>query len=467
MGIAPSEASSVTAGLFESIQPSKNAGAFSSKFLPRFLPICDIVKFGDFPISIARENICTMQGDRPCPICGQLIPIGHDKCPHCAKPRGWWEVERDTLLLVSIVALVILFGITGVAANLYHAGRQSLAQEWFARGELDLKNKNAGAALEDFRTSLAYSPDSALFRLRLAQALVAAGRPEEARSHLLTLWRDEPGNSTVNLELARLAAQRGDATDALRYYHNAIYGVWPSDPAAHRRQTRMELSQYLLSQHQKAQAQSELIALEAEIPEDAALYTKIAGMLRDAGDRNRALSTYRQALEIDKHQGAAMTGIGETAFALGQYQVAADYLQRAVRADAASKADEDLLSTARLVLNLDPMAPRLSRAEADRRTLQDFEFATTRLKDCLQTRGIPTPTAQSQPQDDLGKLALEADKLKKSARAAALRKDPDLRVTLMDFVSGVEETTTKSCGAPNGVDLALLLIARKQGTVER
>ena len=407
-----------------------------------------------------------MQGDKACPSCGQLIPIGHDECPHCTKPHGWHLVERETLLLASIVGLVILFGITGVAASLYHAGRQSLAQEWFARGELDLKNKNPDGALDDFHTALSYSPDSALYRLRLAQALVAMGRTDEARSHLLTLWRDEPGNSTVNLELARLAARRNDSSDALLYFHNAIYGVWPSNAAQHRLDTRWELCEYLLSQHQKAQAQSELIALQAEIPENAALYTKIAGMFRQAGDRNRALSAYRQALEIDKRHGDALTGAGETAFAMGEYQVAADYLQRAVRVGAASKADADLLSTARLVLNLDPLAPRLSRAEADRRTLRDFEFATTRLGECLQSRGIAPPQEQEEPQDELGKLSLQADKLKSSAKSSALLRDPDLRVTLMDFVSTVEETTTRVCGTPGGVDLALLLIARKQGTAD-
>jgi tetratricopeptide (TPR) repeat protein len=408
-----------------------------------------------------------MQGDRPCPRCGQLIPIGHEECPHCAKPRGRWQVERETLLLISIALLAILFGITGVAASLYHAGRQSLAQEWFVRGELDLKNKDADAALDDFRTALAYSPDTTLFRLRLAQALVAMGRPEEARSHLLTLWRDEPGNSTVNLELARLAVQRGDSTDALRYFHNAIYGVWPSNPAAHRLQTRMELCEYLLSQHQKAQAQSELIALMAEIPPDAALYARIAGMLREAGDRNRALSAYRRALEIDKHHGGALEGAGETAFALGEYRIAADYLQRALRAGAASKSDEDMVSTARLVLNLDPMEPRLSRAEADQRTLHDFEFASARLRDCLQTQGKSSAPTEGEPQDELGKLSLQAGQLKSSATAETLRKNPDLRVTLMDFVSNVEETTAKTCGNPSGVDLALLLMGRKQGTSER
>jgi tetratricopeptide (TPR) repeat protein len=406
-----------------------------------------------------------MQGDRPCPRCGQLIPVGHAECPFCSKPQGWWTMERETLLLASIVALVILFGITGVAANLYHSQRKELAQEWFAKGEINLKGGHADLALEDFRSALAYSPDSALYRLRLAQSLMAANRPDEARSHLLTLWRDEPGNSTVNLELARLAAGRGDTSDAIRYFHNAIYGVWQADPAEKRLQTRLELSEYLLQKNEKLQAQSELIALADTLPRDAKLDTKVAAMFRQAGDNNRALSTYKQALEIDHHEEEALTGAGETAFAMADYRTAVTYLERASRISPASANDKELLSTARLALSLDPMAPRLSRAEADRRTLNAYQFATARLSDCLQSRGLnPHP---DQPQNDLQRLSLQGQKLNAQAKPSALRKDPDLRVTLMDFVTGIEETTAKECGAPSGADLALLLISRKHGAPEQ
>lgn len=155
------------------------------------------------------------------PRCGQLIPIGHEECPHCAVSRGWWTVERETLLLLSLAALAVLFTITGIAANLNHSKKQALGQQWFAEGERALQGGQAGQALMDFRTALAYSPDTSIYRLRLAQALVAAHRSEEARSHLLTLWRDE--------------------LDALRYFHNAIYGVWPTDPVMQRIQTRFKL----------------------------------------------------------------------------------------------------------------------------------------------------------------------------------------------------------------------------------
>jgi tetratricopeptide (TPR) repeat protein len=405
-----------------------------------------------------------MQGDQICPQCGQLIPIGQRDCPYCTKPQGRWTVERETLLLVSIVALVILFGITGVASNLYHTKRKELAQEWFAKGERALKGRQAKVALEDFRTALSYSPDNALYRLRLAQSLVAANRPDEARSHLLTLWRDEPGNSTVNLELARLAANRGDTADAIRYFHNAIYGVWQADPAQHRLQTRLELSKYLLQKSEKGQAESELIALADTLPRNAELYTRVAGMFREAGDRNRALSTYKQALETDRHEHAALVGAGETAFEMADYRTAVEYLERTVRTGAASETDKVELATARLALNMDPMAPRLSRAEADRRTLNAYAFAVSRLNDCLTSRALnPHPAP---PENDLQQLSQQADKLKSQAKASVLRRNPDLRVTLIDFVSSVEETTAKECGTPSGPDLALLLIAKKHGAPE-
>lgn len=409
-----------------------------------------------------------MQGDRPCPRCGQLIPQGQKECPHCAKPKGWWAVERETLLLASFVAVVILFGITGVAANLYHSKQRALALEWFAHGERDLKAGRAEIALEDFRTALAYSPDTSLYRLRLAQALVAANRTDEARSHLLTLWRDEPGNGTVNLELARLAVKDNNTPDAIRYFHNAIFGVWNSNPEAQRRQTRLELSEYLLKQGETAQAQSELIALAAELPRDAALRLQVAGLLRKAGDYHRAFDEYRRTLEIDRRESSALAGAGEAAFEMADYRTAVSYLEKAVRAGPprrASDKDRDLLATARLVLSLDPTNPRLSRAEAERRVLQAFEFAAGRLDDCLKARGLdPRP---AEPQNDLQGLSLRAGKLKPDARSSVLRRNPGLRVVLMDLVSDIEVTTDKECGAAQGADLALLLISRKRGGPEQ
>jgi tetratricopeptide (TPR) repeat protein len=261
-----------------------------------------------------------------------------------------------------------------------------------------------------------------------------------------------------------LAADRGDTADAIRYFHNAIYGVWQADPTEHRLQTRLELSLYLLKKNEKAQADSELIALADSLPRDANLYTRVAGMLREAGDRNRALSTYKQALGIDRRAQAALVGAGETAFEMADYRTAVEYLERAVRTGAASETDKAELSTARLALSMDPMAPRLSRAEADRRTLNAFGIAISRLNECIKSRSPNPPVGQLS--SDLEQLTQQADKLKPQASANVLRRNPDLRVTLNDFISSVEETTAKECGTPSGQDLALLLIAKKHGAPE-
>jgi hypothetical protein len=58
---------------------------------------------------------------------------------------------------------------------------------------------------------------------------------EKAYAYLINLWEREPENGLVNLELARIAAQKGDTEQALRYYHNAIYAVWPGDQEVQRR----------------------------------------------------------------------------------------------------------------------------------------------------------------------------------------------------------------------------------------
>lgn len=401
--------------------------------------------------------------DRSCPRCGQAIPEGQTECPYCAKPHSWWTVQRETLLLASIVGMVILFAITGVAAKFYHAKEKALAQEWFVRGEQDLKKGEASKALEDFHTTLAYAPDSYIYRLRLAQALMAAHRTDEARSHLLTLWRDEPGNATVNLELARLAVDENDSSDALRYFHNAIYGVWNRNPEEQRRQVRLELCRYLIRQGARYQAQSELIALAGELPSNAASHIRVAGLFLKAGDPARSLDEYRKALQIDRHSEDALVGAGEVAFRMGNYSLAAGYLERATRAESAPPEAKELLKTARLVLELDPYNRRLPRAEADRRVLRAYQIASARLSTCMKSHNISPKPAPNQQPNALQSLAQKGEKLRKKAHTYVLNRNPDLRLNFMDLVSGIEETTAKQCGEPSGEDRALLLIARMQG----
>ena len=122
-----------------------------------------------------------MEPDRRCPQCGRKIPWGQSSCPFCRGQGGYfWSLRRDTFLLMIFVFLILLFVITGFTVRIYHAVEKGFAQEWYTRGEGDLRAGRAEAALADFRAALSYSHDDSQYQLRLAEALMAAGRsPEE------------------------------------------------------------------------------------------------------------------------------------------------------------------------------------------------------------------------------------------------------------------------------------------------
>ena len=172
-----------------------------------------------------------MEPDRRCPRCGKIIPWGSEACPFCSERRGYfWSLRRDTFLALVVVVLILLFFITGFTVKRFHATEMSLAQHWYNQGEADLTSGQAEAALADFRNALTYSRDNSLFQLRLAQALVATGRVQEARTYLLSLREREPGNGPVNLELARLAVREHADSEAVQYFHDAVYSEWDVDP---------------------------------------------------------------------------------------------------------------------------------------------------------------------------------------------------------------------------------------------
>ncbi|PYU20114.1 MAG: hypothetical protein DMG32_22935, partial [Acidobacteria bacterium] len=162
-------------------------------------------------------------------------PLGQIVCRCSIRPRRYWLHSRETILLLCVLGLVIAFGITGFAARLYHARRAELARSWFDRGNAELKAGRAAASLSDFRATLVYaqrelSPDEQQqYELDFVRALIATGNSDEARSYLLDMWDRAPGNSPVNLELARLAARMGNEAEAKRYYNGAILGVWDQD----------------------------------------------------------------------------------------------------------------------------------------------------------------------------------------------------------------------------------------------
>jgi len=387
-------------------------------------------------------------------------------CPVCTKPKGFlWSLERETLVLLSFIMLAIFFGITGFVVQRYHASQQALGGRWYRRGEAALKANRPEEAVKCFHTALVYSRDNDIYQMRLAEALVEANRLAEARVYLQSLLERQPGSGQVNLELARLSAKSHDITEALRYYHTAVFGAWVEDPGEHRLEVRFELCKFLLENSLNNQAEAEIIALQTELPPDARLHAEVGGMFMQVGDYRRALEEYQRALKLNSKLPGAWAGAGKAAFQLADYLAARRYLQRAVEADPKDTEAAQKLEISRLAVEFDPFERRLSERESSRRAVAAFRQALSRLKHCAQSRGISLQAGQSAgPFSDVYSKVI---KMQPKVSLTNLRRNTDLIPNVMDLVLQMEETAQQACGTPPPIDQALLLVSRTRGNTEQ
>ena len=362
--------------------------------------------------------------------------------------------QRPVILAVfTVLAIVLFLAVTGIS-RAHQGQRQAIGERWFNRGIADLSAKRYNAAVTDFRGALLYSPDEYSYQLQLAEALMGEGQSGPALAYLTNLWERQPENGIVNLELARLAAQRGETELAIRYYHNAVYAVWPTDQEGRRRDARLELIELLLGINAKAQAQGELIALAESVAPDPALQERIGELFLRAADYEHALAAFNTVLQSDRHNLPALAGAGHAAFELAQYPLAQRYLQAAVNANANDSSSAERLKTTQLVLHMDPYQGQIPVAERDRIVVRAFQAAGERLKICK----LPVVASGTKT----GELPLpdQWQRLKPQITEAGLRRNPDLVGRAMDLVFRIEREADAACGMPTGTDLALLLISR-------
>lgn len=367
------------------------------------------------------------------------------------------------ILLVLTLAAVTGFAAVSHLVTRYTANQQARGRKLYEVGLQSAKAGQFDDAIAAFRAALTCDPSNSQYQLSLARALRDSNVPrrlDEAESYLLALWQRTPQDAAVNLALARVAAHRGSIEDATRYYHNAMYGVWNADLDANRNRARIELIQFLLKQGARAQADSELIALAAALPPDPAEHLEAAQLFREALDYPGALAQYEEVLHLDPGNSNALAGAGETAFLSGNYRGAERYLHSAVNANPSDADARQLLESTDLVLSSNPFHSHISDAERNRRITTAFAQAEDRLTRCAQQSGVdlkatgslsPLPGLQARWQ--LAKPDL--DLLRSPA-------ETDLPDAIMDVVFQIEQQTATSCGQPQGLDLALLLISQKR-----
>lgn len=416
-----------------------------------------------------------------CKACGTEVSPKADRCPACGR-----VVSTGSSRIVLAVTLVLIFAgfaFTQYLVNLHRGIESSLAMRWFTRGEQAMQAHLPTVAADDYRTALSYDPGNRQYRLRLAQALLAANRLNEARSHLTSLWEEEPADGEVNLTLARLYVERGDYSKAVRYYGDGINGVWDEEPRAHRIAARFELVNYLLQQHRVGQAQAELVALQADAPADPADQLLLGNLLLQVNEPKRAVGAFDAVLEHDPRSAQAWLGKAQASLALGNYKEAEHAITNAVDRDPKLDDARQQLAVMREVLRLNPALRGLPLAERSQRTAESFQLAMRRLNGCATQHGIAlasqNPPAASQPGagadatkpaatsssagGQLQRLYAIGFRKEASATEAALRKNPDALEPTMQYVFDVERATASICPATDVADGALLTLAQHEG----
>jgi tetratricopeptide (TPR) repeat protein len=365
------------------------------------------------------------------------------------------SLRPPALIVLLVLAIVGWIGVSQLV-QVFHRRLHRLAVAQFDQGEGEMKAGHPARAIAFFHAALSYSPENPQYQLNLARALRETGQFDESQAYLLRLWERKPEDSVTNLALARLAVRRQSLPDAFRYYHNAIYGQWDSDPDQNRRQARLELVQFLIDEHSYNQAQSELIALLPQTSGNPDLQLRVAQLFYAAQDYPHALAGFQKAIAATARNAAALAGAGRSAFQLGRYHSAATYLEAALRS-APDPDTQHLLDLSRLILSSTPFSRRISEPERNRRLRSALAQAGQRLKTCSTAPAPPS---------DLADLQARWKMLDTTFRRNRQSRLPDPSDEVMNLVLDIEKQST-ACGPldPNGH--ALLLIAQNPAEVER
>jgi tetratricopeptide (TPR) repeat protein len=376
--------------------------------------------------------------------------------------------SAPVILIILTLAAAMGFAAVGHLVARFTANQQARGRKLYAVG---LQAAGAGRyddAIAAFRAALTCDPTNSQYQLSLARALRDSNDPrrlEEAESYLIALWQRTPQDAAVNLALARVAAHRGSVEDATRYYHNAMYGVWNSNPDANRNKARIELIQFLLKKNAVANAESELMALAASLPSEPASHLQAAQLFSEAQDYPNALAQDEAVLRLDPANSAALAGAGQAAYEAGNYATAEYYLRSAVAANPRDTNLRQLLDTTEIVLRASPFRTHLSDAERNRRITAAFSQAEDRVTKCAQKTGVDLNSSpNASPLSRLQTRWIAAKPELEHLRAPG---ETDLPDAIMDIVFQIEQQTAAICGQPQGLDLALLLISRKRAAASQ
>lgn len=358
-------------------------------------------------------------------------------------------IHREIFQLAALVVIAVAaFLVTRAVAASNRDMSLRDAAEWFRRGQEAMQSGRVDDAIDSLRRATVRNRDDKRYVLALAQALALKQDTEAARTVLMTLRESEPEDRDINLQLARLVATQQDVSEAVRFYHNALYAPWPLEQVEGRRDVRLELIRLLLAHDQPGRAISELLALSADMPDEASLRLTVAQLFAAAHDDGHALDQFQRALSHAPDDRTALAGAGMAAFRLGDYALAQSYLRR-LPDDAGDLRDSRELVN--LVLSRDPLAIRIGAAERRRRLVADITDVHQRMHACIENGNASAASAALDGEVEAFETQL--------THTGVL--EQDTVETGVDLIDRLEQDLGSRCGPATPLDRALALIGRR------
>jgi tetratricopeptide (TPR) repeat protein len=288
-----------------------------------------------------------------------------------------------------IVLVFVIGGLWSLDLFLARTDREAVqnqANNIYAEGVRALQQGLPREAVERLRLANSLVRDNRTYQLDYVAALMAARKFDEAEANLKTLLDADPNNGRANLLSARLKVQQGKLPDAESYYHRAIYGSWPETAAAHRVAARLELANLLASRGEHEELLAEVVALEAEAQNNAAILKQVANLYRVAGSPAREANIYRELIESNEDDFDAYVGLGEAEMAEGDYHDAMAAFLDANRCRPGDRTVQDDIALLNAMATIDPTPRRLSSAEKFARSTQILKLTRDALNGCAKTQ---------------------------------------------------------------------------------
>lgn len=315
---------------------------------------------------------------------------------------------------------------------------QTEAERVYLNGSRLLKEGRIQEAVDLLSRAHALDRKNPNYELTLVDALIAAGKKDQAEPLLDEILQRESNDGRANLTVARLMASKGRVADADSFYHRAIYGEWTGNSEISRRSVRMELVEFLVKNGRTTELLPELLPLEEESDGELAFKKRIAHLFLVAGSPGRAIEAYRSLIQQDPKDAELYAGLGEAELAAGQFRPALAAFVAAFRRRPNEPSLRHRMEFSSLMSGLDPTPRKLSSIEKYRRALRILALTRAAFEQCTgHTPAVADPDtpAPAQVTNELAeeKLAAAEELWReriKTCGASATREEEPLRLIM-------------------------------------